>query len=178
MTHRSESRPARDYTPVLACVRAQVDATREDCMRAVVDALWAAFGASASDGPARGVSWIGFYGKVADRDEMVLLECRDSPACSPIGLIGVCGRSWQTRQPILVDDVATLGEGYIACDPRDRSEVVVPLFDADGSCWGVLDGDSHETGAFTEHDVVGLIEVVEQIGLSAPGLLSREILRL
>ena len=36
---------------------------------------------------------------------------------------------------LIVDDVATLGAGYVACDPRDLSEIVVPCFDDDGRAW-------------------------------------------
>ena len=128
-------------------------------MQQVVHALWEATGT-------RGVSWIGFYAKASGRDEMILGPRRDKPACSPIGLHGVCGRCWLERRPILVADVATLGKNYIACDPRDKSEVVIPLFEGDGRCWGVLDGDSYEAGGFDTTDVVGLTTLVEHAGLS------------
>jgi putative methionine-R-sulfoxide reductase with GAF domain len=55
-----------------------------------------------------------------------------------------------------VRDVGTLGASYIACDPRDRSEIVVPLVEQDGTCGAVLDLDSHEVGAFDERDDLGL----------------------
>ena len=63
-------------------------------------------------------------------------------------------------------NVAELGEGYIACDPLDRSEVVLPLFDESGACWGVLDLDSHEVGAFDNTDVEGLQKVLLAAGLT------------
>ena len=63
-------------------------------------------------------------------------------------------------------DVANLGVGYIACDPRDRSEAVIPLFEKDGTCWGVLDADSHEAGSFVLADAVGLNRVMRAAGLS------------
>ena len=65
-----------------------------------------------------------------------------------------------------MDDVANLGENYIACDPRDRSEVVVPLFDEQGNCWAVLDVDSHDTCAFNEEDAEGLISVLRAAALT------------
>jgi putative methionine-R-sulfoxide reductase with GAF domain len=143
-----------------------VDPASDDCaahMRRVVDTMWQHLAPS-------GVSWLGIYRKVAGADEMVLGPCRDKPACSPIGLHGVCGRGWTTRKSVVVADVAVLGKDYIACDPRDRSEVVVPLFDRAGACWGVLDVDSHEVGCFDAHDAEQLHDLLVQCGLSAsPG---------
>jgi L-methionine (R)-S-oxide reductase len=156
MTTRGEI-VARDYAAV--AVRLDTSGDREARMRRVADALWDAFSS-------KGVSWIGFYLKVAGKDEMVLGPSRDKPACSPIGLHGCCGRSYLERRAIVVEDVASLGAGYIACDPRDRSEAVVPLFEKDGTCWGVLDADSYEVGAFGEADVRGLRDVVVRAGLS------------
>lgn len=149
----------RDYSEI----RAMRGATPEDTMRAFVDAAWDALS------PQR-VSWIGFYFKVDGRDEMVLGHRRDKPACSPIGLHGVCGRGWSERRSIVVRDVKVLGAGYVACDPRDVSEVVVPLFDARGTCTGVLDADSFDVGAFTAHDARELERLLVQAGLThAPG---------
>lgn len=160
----SNARFARDYGPVIEQM-ASVRGDRAARMKAAVDALWDAFG---GDGDGRHVSWIGFYGKV-EGDEMLLLERRDKPACSPIGLFGLCGRGWKERRPIAVADIAVLGEGYIACDPRDLSEAVVPMFEDDGSCWGVLDADSFEIGAFDASDLEGLQLVCEAAGLTAAG---------
>lgn len=130
-------------------------------MQAFVDAAWDVLAPT-------GVSWIGFYLKSPDKDEMVLGARRDKPACSPIGLHGACGRCWRERRAIIVRDVAALGANYIACDPRDRSEVVVPLVDADGVCWGVLDADSYDVGAFDETDAAALDGAMRSLGLSAP----------
>jgi putative methionine-R-sulfoxide reductase with GAF domain len=127
-------------------------------MQVVVDALWDAL-------EPRGVSWVGFYVHEGG-DELVLGPRRDKPACSPIGLHGACGQAFTNRRPLVVPDVTKLGANYIACDPRDRSEVVIPLSDNDGECWGVLDLDSHEVGAFDESDVAGLTEVLRAAGLT------------
>lgn len=152
MSEPARARHRRDYAPVLAMVRAlPKDAPREARMRGVCDAIWEHMG---GDGPGRGISWIGFY--AISGDEMILRERRDKPACSPIGLHGACGRSWRERRTLIVEDVRTLGADYVACDPRDMSELVVPCFDPDGSCWGVLDADSFEIGAFDEHDARGM----------------------
>lgn len=136
-------------------------AGREERLQGVVDALWEAFGA-------HGYSWVGFYEIDPAGQSMILTHRRPKPACSPIGLHGCCGRSWKERIAIVVRDVAALGNGYIACDPRDRSEVVVPMFNPDGTAWGVLDADSFDVGAFSEHDAIGLARLCERAGVSAP----------
>ena len=99
-------------------------------------------------------------------DELVLGPQRDKLACSPIGMHGAFGRAFASREPLVVRDVAELGEDYIACDPRDRSGVVVPLLDEAGSCWGVLDLDRHQLGAFDHTDLEGLQRILQAAGLS------------
>ncbi|MBL0920545.1 MAG: GAF domain-containing protein [Phycisphaerales bacterium] len=159
----------RDYSLVRSRLGRLAGLSREAKMAAFVDAVWDAF-------RDRGVSWVGFYLAGEDRASMVLGPRRDKPACSPIGLHGACGQCFRSGAPLVVRDVAELGEGYIACDPRDRSEVVLPLFDAErphldagGSrgCWGVLDVDSHEVGAFTRRDADELAALLRDVGLSA-----------
>jgi len=61
---------------------------------------------------------------------------------------------------VIVDDV-NLFPGHITCDPRSRSEIVVPVFGASGDLIAVLDIDSDETGSFTEDDQAGLEEIVQ-----------------
>lgn len=118
-------------------------------MQAFVDCAWDALAPS-------GVSWIGFYLDVpgaTDGERLVLGPRRDKPACSPIGLHGACGRCLVSGLPLVVRDVRDLGANYIACDPRDRSELVVPCRTG-GVIWGVLDIDSHEVDCFCEADAV------------------------
>lgn len=131
---------------------------RAQRMRTFVDLVWEHLHET-------GVSWIGFYLQEGG-NELVLGPCRDKPACSPIGLHGACGQALAARRPLIVRDVADLGAGYIACDPRDRSEVVIPLFDESGACWGVLDADSHAVGAFSEEDVRELGKLLARAGLT------------
>lgn len=121
-------------------------------MQAVVDLLWDALHPT-------GVSWVGFY-LHEGRDELVLGPRRDKPACSPIGMHGACGQAFRGGSPLVVADVDELGDNYVACDPRDRSEVVIPLFDPDGRCRGVLDLDSFDVGSFSHEDAEGLTRVL------------------
>ncbi len=166
-----ESGAGRDYAPLLSAAGAAVSRGAIDRARAMMlccDLLWDAFGLE-SGGPSTGglakISWVGFYEKAADADEMILVVRRDKPACSPIGLHGACGRSWSERRALVIPDVSTLGAGYIACDPKDQAELVLPMFDERG-CWGVLDVDSFEVGAFSEHDARGMAALCERLGLS------------
>ena len=159
MRSDSKIRP-RNYEPVMAAAR-RATGTREQRMQAVVDALWDAMKGA-------GYSWVGFYTKTPGSDEMILGPRRDKPACSPLAMHGICGQCWSARRPIVVHDAMALGAGsYVACDPKDRAEVVVPLFDAAGGCWGVLDADSHEAGVFDERDAAALAEIVVAAGVSA-----------
>jgi putative methionine-R-sulfoxide reductase with GAF domain len=115
-----------------------------------------------------GVSWLGFYERDPSDDAQLLLAAREpKPACSPIGLHGACGQCLLAAIPLVVRDVAELGADYIACDPRDRSEVVVPCLDATGRPWGVLDLDSHDLASFGPDDAEALASLLRMAGLSA-----------
>jgi len=136
-------------------------------MRLLVDTLWDELSTA-------GVSWVGFYldqPGAPDDQRMILGPSRNTPACSPIGLFGVCGQSLTSRSVRIVRDVAELGDNYIACDPRDRSEIVLPLFEEridknpHAPCWGVLDVDSWEVGAFDEQDAEGLSRALAAAGI-------------
>ncbi len=141
--------------------------SREDAMAFAIERLWRAFGG-------RPISWIGFYELTPGTEEMVLLAREPRPACSPIGLHGMCGRSMLAARAMVVRDVKTLGEGYIACFPEDQSEMVVPLIE-DGACVAVLDVDSHEREAFDALDAQACSAVLETLGLSRPGEEQREV---
>jgi putative methionine-R-sulfoxide reductase with GAF domain len=155
--------PDRPYEAIAA--RLAPRGSREERMRAVADALWEGL-------RDRGVSWVGFYVARPGAPPEARLElgpCRDRPACSPIGLHGVCGQALAAGRARVVRDVADLGASYIACDPADRSEIVIPLADDGGRCWGVLDLDSHEVGAFDEPDRRGLALVLRAAGFTPAG---------
>jgi 2-C-methyl-D-erythritol 2,4-cyclodiphosphate synthase len=155
--------PQRDYTTMAAELerRGAAGLPREGRMAMTVEVLWKGLARS-------GVSWLGFYLDQPGEpdDQRLLLGPREpGPACSPIGLHGVCGQALRSGEPRIIRDVAELGSNYIACDPRDRSEIVLPLRDAGAPCWGVLDLDSHSVGAFDAGDAGGLSLVLRAAGL-------------
>ena len=121
-----------------------------------------------------GVSWLGFYRLDPDDPEaMVLGPRRDRPACSPIGLHGVCGQALLGGETRIGDDVLDLGAEYVACDPRDQSEIVIPLRLGSGGphpADTVLDLDSFEIGAFSDADDHWLRRCLDSAGLSAVGI--------
>ena len=155
--------PSRDYASLRG--RAMGIArlpSREERMEAFVALWWDAFAST-------GVSWVGFYvdhpGEPDDR-RMTLAARRPKPACSPIGIHGACGQCLLAGRTLVVRDVRDLGEGYIACDPRDQSELVVPCIDSHGRPWGVLDVDSHDIASFGPVDAAAACELLALAGLS------------
>jgi L-methionine (R)-S-oxide reductase len=103
------------------------------------------------------LNWAGFYFRQSA--ELVLGPFQGRPACVriPIGK-GVCGTCALRRTTVLVPDVHAF-PGHITCDPRSRSELVVPLIDND-DVLGVLDLDSPLPGRFDERDREGCEQLV------------------
>lgn len=98
----------------------------------------------------RGFWWTGFY--LVDGDELVLGPFQGPVACMhiPFGR-GVCGTAWQRAETIVVPDVEQF-PGHIACSSESRSEIVIPLKDAQGKVRAVFDIDSRDLDAFDELD--------------------------
>jgi len=65
-------------------------------------------------------------------------------------------------ETVIVPDVEAF-PGHVACDSRSRSEIVVPVRDADGTIVAVLDVDSTEPDAFSNTDREGLERIVALI---------------
>ncbi len=105
-----------------------------------------------------GVSWTGFYLLRGDR-------LQAGPYQGPLACMdlaphtGVCWASIDRNEPVIVPDVQAF-PGHIACDPRSRSEIVIPLRDGQGGTVGVLDVDSERLAHFDDTDRDGLIPIV------------------
>lgn len=105
--------------------------------------------------------WTGFY--VVCGNELHLGPFQGSVACMHIAYgRGVCGTAWQRGETIVVPDVEQF-PGHIACSSLSRSEIVVPLFGADGQVRAVLDIDSRELNTFDEVDRHWLEEIVKAV---------------
>jgi L-methionine (R)-S-oxide reductase len=129
-------------------VRERIDALIEDeddwvaAMATVVCELYQAFDH---------YHWTGFYRMTRDHT-LVIGPFQGMHGCLRIDLSrGVCGAAARTQETQLVDDVDEF-PGHIACDPRTRSEIVVPVLKSDGSVLAVLDIDSNDHAAFTDVD--------------------------
>jgi GAF domain-containing protein len=112
------------------------------------DAISVMANMSAAIHEAMGFWWTGFY---IERDGMLRLGPFQGPvACYriPHGR-GVCGTAYERRETVIVPDVEQF-PGHIACSSLSRSEIVVPVFAADGSVRAVLDIDSKDLGTFDD----------------------------
>jgi len=112
-----------------------------------------------------GFHWVGFY--LVKGDELVLGPFQGPLACTriPRGK-GVCGSAWVQKKTLVVEDVHQF-PGHIACSAASVSEIVVPLVDAGGNVWGVLDIDSDTRADFSDVDRAALEQVVALLaGLS------------
>ncbi|MBQ5979933.1 MAG: GAF domain-containing protein [Bacteroidales bacterium] len=101
-----------------------------------------------------GFFWTGFY--LVEGDQLVLGPFQGPVACMRIGFgKGVCGTAWKEARTMVVPDVEEF-PGHIACSSLSRSEIVVPLKDADGVVTGVLDIDSKDLSTFDHIDAFWL----------------------
>ncbi len=104
--------------------------------------------------------WTGFYRVVTPGRLLRVGPYQGTLGCLEIEFgKGVCGTAARDRRTVIVDDVAAF-PGHIACDPRSRSEIVVPVLDARGALLAVLDIDSDRPRAFDEADRTGLERIV------------------
>lgn len=108
-----------------------------------------------------GYLWTGFYRVVEPGRLLRVGPYQGSLGCLDITFgRGVCGTAAAEGRTVVVDDVHAF-PGHITCDPRSRSEIVVPVFDAAGTLLAVLDIDSDQVGSFAEADQVGLEALME-----------------
>jgi GAF domain-containing protein len=94
--------------------------------------------------------WTGFYFVKGERLELGIFQ--GPVACTSIGYgKGVCGTAWREKKTIVVEDVDTF-EGHIACSSLSKSEIVVPIFNAQREVIAVLDIDSEHYASFDVND--------------------------
>lgn len=106
--------------------------------------------------------WTGFYLLTPD-GRLVVRTYQGPVACMELEKnVGVCWAGINRKESIVVPDVEKF-PGHIACDSRSKSEIVVPVKNADGFVIGVLDVDSDKFNTFNEVDRNMLEKIVELI---------------
>ena len=104
--------------------------------------------------------WTGFYRVVEPGALLRVGPYQGSLGCLDITFgRGVCGTAAAERRTIVVPDVHAF-PGHITCDPRSRSEIVVPVFNANDELIAVLDIDSSQPDGFGDADRNGLEALV------------------
>lgn len=102
-------------------------------------------------------SWTGFY-FVASTAELHVGPYQGPIACQVLEGRGVCVHCARTKEPVVVPDVEQF-PGHIACDPRSRSEIALPVMKGD-QVVAVLDIDSDKLSQFDEDDVAPLERIL------------------
>jgi L-methionine (R)-S-oxide reductase len=106
-----------------------------------------------------GFFWVGFYLKKGN--QLVLGPFQGPIACTRIDFNkGVCGACYSRREIVIVPDVEQF-PGHIACSSASKSEIVLPVFAANGDVMMVLDVDSDLINDFSEIDAQGLGKVTK-----------------
>ena len=106
--------------------------------------------------------WTGFYRVCGAR--LIVGPYIGTVGCLQIEFgKGVCGTAASRRQTVIVPDVSAF-PGHIACDPKSKSEIVVPVFGPDRELIAVLDVDSDRLDAFDDEDRAGLERIVALFG--------------
>jgi len=112
--------------------------------------------------------WVGFYRLVGE--DLVVGPYQGPLACARLlPPDGVCWAAIRGGATIIVPDVHNYA-GHVACDPRSKSEIVVPVHDTQGRVVAVLDGDADRPDNFTPVDTVELQDIVALVyGGGCPG---------
>jgi len=104
--------------------------------------------------------WTGFY-RVTAPDLLKIGPYQGGHGCLTIPFSrGVCGAAARTRKTQLVPNVDAF-DGHIACASSTKSELVLPVFDGQGTLIAVFDIDSDQPDAFTQNDADHLAELLK-----------------
>jgi GAF domain-containing protein len=106
-----------------------------------------------------GFFWTGFY--LLKEDELIVGPYQGPVACQIlVKNQGVCWAAVRKNETIIVQDVEKF-PGHIACDSRSKSEIALPVHDANGNIVAVMDVDSRELNNFDETDGAQLSRIAE-----------------
>lgn len=104
--------------------------------------------------------WTGFY-RVTAPELLKIGPYQGGHGCLVIPFSrGVCGAAARTGEVQLVADVDAF-EGHIACASSTQSEVVLPVWNDEGTLLGVFDIDSNQPAAFIQEDADQLAAILK-----------------
>jgi len=104
--------------------------------------------------------WTGFY-RVTAPELLKIGPYQGGHGCLVIPFSrGVCGAAARTGEVQLVADVNAF-EGHIACASSTQSEIVLPVWNDEGTLLGVFDIDSNQPAAFTQEDADALAAILK-----------------
>lgn len=110
--------------------------------------------------------WVGFY--LVKEEQLVLGPFQGPVACTRIAIgKGVCGASWQQQKSLLIPDVEQF-PGHIACSSLSVAEIVVPIFDRNGTVRGVIDVDSERFDILDQTDLYYLEKIAATVTTLLP----------
>jgi GAF domain-containing protein len=103
--------------------------------------------------------WTGFY-RVTEPGLLKIGPYQGGHGCLQIPFSrGVCGAAARSGEIQLVPDVDAF-PGHIACASSTRSELVLPVHNAQGEIIAVFDIDSDQPDAFTNDDAEALSAIL------------------
>ncbi|MFZ5941901.1 MAG: GAF domain-containing protein [Bacteroidota bacterium] len=105
--------------------------------------------------------WSGFY--LLRSGELVVGPYQGPVACQTLAKNkGVCWAAVNSGASVVVEDVEQF-PGHIACDSRSKSEIVVPVHNAEKVLVAVFDVDARDLNQFDDTDREMLEEIVKFI---------------
>lgn len=117
---------------------------------------------------ALGFLWTGFYRVVEPGRTLLVGPYQGTLGCLDIEFgRGVCGLAAESGETVIVDDVRA-HPNHITCDPRARSEIVVPVYGVGGELIAVFDVDSDQPAAFNDVDKLGLERIIAWFARAKP----------
>lgn len=108
--------------------------------------------------------WVGVYR--LETDEVLVLACQIGSPTPHVRIpvaTGICGAAVREGDTLNIPDVMA-DPRFIACSPRTRSEVVVPVRLPDGRIVAEIDVDSDTPAAFGPSEVKAVEEAALELG--------------
>lgn len=109
-------------------------------------------------------AWVGLYDVKEKEIALISYGGKSEPAFTSFPKDkGLNGRAVTKKETIVVNDIEK-DEDYLLTFCKTQSEMIVPVYDANGNAVGTIDVEGESKNVFTEKDVAFLEKCAEQIG--------------